>query len=75
MRGPAQCNQYSNLLQPGQSRDRILVGVKVLTLVQGQSWAPPSLLYNGYQDSFPDLGSQDMTLTTHPHLAWRLKKE
>jgi len=29
-------------------------------------WGPPSLLYNGYQG---------VALTTHPHLAPRLKKE
>jgi len=35
---------------------------------------PTNLLYNGYRVSFPDSGGS-VALTTHPHVAPRLKKE
>jgi hypothetical protein len=36
---------------------------------------PPSLLQNGYRVPFPGAERRDVTLTTHPHLVKRLKKE
>ena len=42
MCGPAQCNRYSNLLQPGQSRDRILVGVRYSAPVQNGPGGHPA---------------------------------
>jgi len=38
-------------------------------------WSPPSLLYNGYRVSFPELKRPGVALVIHPLLASRLKKE
>jgi hypothetical protein len=39
-----------------------------------QPWGPPSLLYNGYRVFSGGKASRNVALTTHPHLAPRLKK-
>jgi len=38
-------------------------------------WGLPNLLYNGYRVTFRGLKLLGVALTTHPHLASRLKKE
>ena len=40
-----------------------------------QPWGPPSLLYNGYRVSFPDVKRPERGVDHPPHLTPRLKKE
>ena len=68
-----------------QSVQRLATGWIVRELIPGggevfrthpdRPWGQPSLLYNGYQVSFPGVKQPGMALTTQPHLAPRLKKE
>jgi hypothetical protein len=45
----------ADFLQAWQSMDRILIAARFSTLSRLALGAPPSLLYNGYQVSFPDV--------------------
>ena len=48
---------------------------EILRTRQDRAWGPPSLLYNGYWVSFQGQSGRGVVLTTHPHLAPRLKEE
>jgi len=41
------CGRYSDLLQAGRSRDKILVGGEILCTHPDWSWGTTSVLYNG----------------------------
>jgi hypothetical protein len=60
-------------LQAERSGDRIPVGSEIYHTRPDRLWGPPSLLYHGYR-VFPE-GKAAGTLTTHHHLAPKLKKE
>jgi hypothetical protein len=66
--------QYSDSLWAGQSGDQILVGARYSVPVQTGSEAHPSSYIMG-TGSFLGVKLQGVALTTHPHLAPRLKKE
>ena len=51
-----------------------LGGGEIFRTLPDRPWGPPSHLYNGYQ-VFPGGKVAGGGLTTHPHLAPRLKKE
>jgi hypothetical protein len=58
----------------GRSRDRIPVAVRFSTLPD-QLWGPPSLLYNGYQVSFPSIKWPECGIDHPPPSGAKLKKE
>ena len=74
MVGPGQHSQYSDLLQAGQSRDRILVGARFSTPVQTGPGAYPASYTIG-TGSLLGVKRPRVVLTTHPHLEPRLKKQ
>jgi len=50
---PGQCSRYSNLLQAGWCRDRIVVDGVIFRTHPDWPWRPLSSLHNGYWVSFP----------------------
>jgi len=66
---------YSNSLRDGRSGDRIPVGGEIFRTRPDLAWGPPSLLYNGYRVISGGQSGRGVELTTHSHLAPRLKKE
>jgi hypothetical protein len=50
-------------------------GDKIFRTRSEWPWGPPSLLYNGYQMSFPGVKRPERGVDHPPHLAQRLKKE
>ena len=56
-------------------RDRIPEGVRFSAPAHIVLGFPPSLLHNGYKVTPGDNADGVVALTTHPHLAPRLKKE
>ena len=73
--GLAQHSQYSNLLRARRAGDWIPVGGETFHTCPEWPWGPPNLLYNGYQVFPGGTAAGGMALTTHPHVALRLKKE
>ena len=53
--GPGYLSWYSDSLRAGRSRDRTLVGGEILRTRPDLPWGSPSLLYNGYRLSFPEV--------------------
>ena len=64
--GPGYLSRYSDSLRAGWSGDRIAVGSEIFRTSPDQTWGPTSLLYNGYQVSFPGVKRPGRGMTTHP---------
>ena len=58
-----------------RSGDRIPVGARIFSTRPDRPWGLPSPLYNGYRVSPGGQSGRGVALTTHLHLALRLKKE
>jgi hypothetical protein len=73
--GPRELSRYSDSLRAGRSGDRIPVGARFSAPVHTVPEGPLSLLYNGYRVFTGGKAAGGVVLTTHPHLAQRLKEE
>jgi len=67
--------QYSDMLQAGRSGNRILVEARFVAPIQTSPRAHPAYCAMGTGSISWGKSGQSVALTTHPHLALRLKKE
>ena len=75
IRRPGWLSRYSDSLRARLSGNRVPVGGEIYRTRPDRSWGPSSLQYNGYHISFQGVKQPGRGVTTHHHVAQRLRKE